>query len=107
MKEFRVTFGQQYGHEDEPVHPRFYWAHRDGWVTIVADDYNHAREVAVALLGTAWSELYSWDSDPLTNDLFPLGEILRVIAPTRGPDVSPCPNPVGGRCGCPDERHTP
>ena len=75
MPEYRVTFGQQYPREP---HPSFGRANRDGWVTIVAGDYDEARAAAVAWLGTAWCDIYSPFSWALVAHHFPLGELHRI-----------------------------
>lgn len=53
-QDFMLTFGVQY--KEEP-HPK--WADCDprGWVRIVADDYEQAREIATERFGLYWSQL--------------------------------------------------
>lgn len=76
MSEFRLTFGQQYRREP---HPTFAAAHPDGWVTIVADTFEQARELVVREFGERWSGLYDpEDQDGL--ELYPLGELARLEA---------------------------
>jgi hypothetical protein len=76
MREFYVTFGQQYHHEPHPTFPK---AHPDGWVTVVAADELAARRLAVEWLGTAWSSIYDEEPDLA---LFRLGELHRIEAGT-------------------------
>lgn len=90
MPEYRVTFGQQYGRDD---HPRLtHIAHPDGWLTIVADDLNRAREITVAMVGRFWSNIYDpanpHDADTEWDVLFPRGELLRVIDPAMSSPVA-------------------
>lgn len=92
MAEFRLTFGVQYAREPHPVNEI---AHPDGWVTIIADDYEDARWLAFREFGRCWSGLYTLDDfvrnvDPLTgrpyahpvpvDQLYPLGELARFTA---------------------------
>jgi hypothetical protein len=73
MIEYRLTFGQRYRTE---IHHYFEGAHPDGWVTILARDYDHARAIAVAALAQQWSDLR-----PATDEdaaLYPRGELLRL-----------------------------
>ena len=76
MSEYRVTFGQRFGPPMWDQHQQFGAAHPDGWVTIIAWDYEQARAIAVKALGTEWSGLY--EADEISTDLFPLGELLRL-----------------------------
>jgi hypothetical protein len=80
LVEFRVTFGQRYAREAHPVLGRE--AHPDGWLTVVADDYETARALVVRELGTAWANLYPLGS--MTRDewakWFPRGEVGRITA---------------------------
>ncbi len=73
VSEYRLTFGQKFRTE---THDRFGAAHPDGWVTILARDYDQARLIAVEALGTAWSGLYP--AGEVDESLFPLGELLRL-----------------------------
>ena len=75
--EYRVTFGQKYPREP---HPTFGKAHRDGWVTIVAADYDTARACVTGWLGTAWCDMYGPESWPQVAHYFPLGELHRIDA---------------------------
>lgn len=73
MSEYRVTFGQRFRHDQ---HQKFRDAHPDGWVTILARDYDHAHAIAMAALGTEWSGLY--EADEIGTDVLPRGELLRL-----------------------------
>lgn len=55
MHAFYLTFGVQY---PEVPHPRWAGADKDGWVKILALDYDDARNVAVSHFGPHWSMLY-------------------------------------------------
>lgn len=81
--EYRVTFGQQYAQDP---HPRWPWAHPDGWVTVVAPNYEAARAAAFGMLGRFWAFIYGPGADEEIADvdwatLFPRGELGRVHAP--------------------------
>ncbi|MGH3795991.1 MAG: hypothetical protein ACRDSP_14000 [Pseudonocardiaceae bacterium] len=78
--EFFVTFGAQYR---DQLHPTLSVAHPDGWVTVVAQDYDAARALAIGWLGTAWCDIYSEKPDLA---LFPLGELWRL---EREPETGP------------------
>lgn len=79
---FAVTFGQQYPREP---HPRLPVAHRDGWLTINADNEGQAREMAYEALGTAWSFIYTEAEMEQFKVDFPLGE-LAVLPAEQDPD---------------------
>lgn len=69
MVTYFVTFGQQYRHEPHPV---LRSAHPDGWFEVRgAVDEMEARVVVAALLGTAWSFIYTAADFP--RRLFPRG----------------------------------
>jgi len=86
MPEYRVTFGQQYPREDHPRLPQI--AHHDGWLTIIADTYDDARDLTLRLCGQHWSMLYDSTEHAGMDLLYPLGELLRVIDPKmQGPVV--------------------
>lgn len=73
LQEFHVTFGQQYRHEK---HPRFPDAHPDGYVVIMAPDYEKAREMAFQYLGEFWAFIYEakkHDTRP-----YPRGSLARL-----------------------------
>lgn len=77
MAAFAVTFGQQYKREP---HPYFGKAHPDGFVVIVAPDWDTARRMAFDNLGQAWSFMYPYDTpeEQATVDGYqPLGELAR------------------------------
>lgn len=85
MEEFYVTFGQQYGREGDPPHPRLgAHGHRDGWVTIVAADEDTARALVAEVLGDAYSNLHPAEHMPGPERLlwYPRGELLRITHPT-------------------------
>lgn len=73
MKEYFVTFGQQYRHEP---HPKAKYAHPDGWLTIVAETMKEAREKAFAELGDKWGFIY--EHDDFQRHYFPEGELHRI-----------------------------
>jgi hypothetical protein len=72
MAEFYVTFGAQYPREPHPAFPE---AHHDGWVTIVADNYLDARDIAFRELRRHWAFIYT--PGELNESWFPLGELAR------------------------------
>lgn len=75
MKEHYFTFGQRY--RIEP-HPKYRKAHPDGYVTIVAADYEAARIKAFDLFDGHFAFQYS---EPPT--FCPLGEIERFEVPAK------------------------
>lgn len=76
LKKFYLTFGQIYAREQ---HPRMVEAHPDGYVVIMACNYDHAREMAFNALGPAWSMIY--DETEFNNmSLYPRGPIARLVA---------------------------
>lgn len=77
MSDYRVTFGQQYPREPHLKFPR---AHRNGWVTIEAANYNAAHRIAFEVLGEQFAFVYDvarGECGPDWNDMFPLGELAR------------------------------
>ena len=73
MKEYYVTFGQQY--RTKP-HPLVKYAHPDGWLTVIARDMTTAREKAFAELGPDWSFIY--ETEKFDGGYFPMGELHRI-----------------------------
>ncbi|MDR3068637.1 MAG: hypothetical protein LBU50_03955 [Cellulomonas sp.] len=67
------TFGSRYAYEPHPTLPQ---AHPDGWLEVRGTDYETARKIAVALLGTAWSCQY--DEATLVRDCYPDGALYVV-----------------------------
>jgi hypothetical protein len=67
---FYVTFGVQYAGGNHPVYPK---ADCNGWVRIVADDYEKARVKAFEMFGRCWSNIRT-ESD-WKPEYFPMGEI--------------------------------
>lgn len=74
--EWHVSFGVQ--HPREP-HPTYSKADGNGYITILADNYDQARDFAYNLLGTKWALLYEPGS-PMEARYWPLGEIERFDA---------------------------
>lgn len=89
MNEYFVTFGSQYNPKQER-HPYLDVAHRDGWVTVVAETYDQARAEVERRLGTRWSMLYG--ADGFEPDYFPLGELARwnAVIPMEPMATYPC-----------------
>lgn len=69
-KKWFVTFGQRYRIEEHPFLPG---AHPDGWVTIIADTMDEARQKAFEALGQHWSMIY----DNIDPEWYPMGELAR------------------------------
>jgi hypothetical protein len=73
---FYLTFGQKYHYEShptvciKPINP-------DGYVKIVASDYQKAREKAFEVFGTFWSFLY--DEKDFKFKFFPRGELFTIV----------------------------
>lgn len=60
LKEFRVTFGQRYRRDAHPSLPE---AHPDGYVAVMATDFDAARRIVIGHLGAAWAFLYAGPFD--------------------------------------------
>lgn len=76
MNEYYVTFGDMYRYEPHPSG----WPHPDGYLTIVAPDYDTARAKAFEVLGSQFAFMYK----KLPNgDYFPLGELMRITVEAR------------------------
>jgi len=75
-KPFYFTFGQRYAREEHPSYPL---AHPNGWVTIVAKDWETARRKAEELFTHDGQLLFSHDYDDsnFESEYFPMGEIER------------------------------
>lgn len=73
MNEYIVTFGQQYPRER---HPKVDYAHHDGWLTIIAEDYATARNKAFDELGPHFSSVYP--AQDVKKEYYPLGELKRI-----------------------------
>lgn len=77
-----ITFGVKYATEP---HPLLSWAHPDGWLTVEADTYEHARAIAFAITGG--KHAFDYRDEP-NQDIYPLGEIHRVSVATVPAEVS-------------------
>lgn len=82
LKEFLVTFGQKYHREP---HPKVKYADPDGWLSIMAYDYDQAREMAFQELGPSWSFIYERGVNKLDESHFPLGQLHQIVA-TKPPE---------------------
>jgi hypothetical protein len=76
MKNFYVTFGQQYRHEEHPCNDNMFKIHPDKWVRIVADSIGQARNAAFEMFGDKWAFIY--DEKEFKKDYFPDGELLSI-----------------------------
>lgn len=83
MREYPITFGQQYGsalYGSEP-HPALgIYSARDGYLIVEAQSRAEARERAFRVIGEAWAFDYDKveDLDPEGNGWYPRGEIARI-----------------------------
>jgi len=93
LKEFLVTFGQQYSREP---HPKVRYAHPNGWLSIMAYTYEQAREMAFQELGPAWCFIYERGVDQLSESLFPMGQLHQVVAVAYPQPRSEVPSEKGG-----------
>lgn len=75
-KPFYFTFGQRYRREEHPSYPL---AHPDGYVTIVANNWEAARQKAVELFTAKEGLLFSmqYDDSNFNDEYYPRGEIER------------------------------
>lgn len=72
--EFRATFGQRFRHDTHPVSPLI---NADNYISIYAPDFEKARQIAFAVLDTAWAFLYpaeEYDEDEW-RVMCPLGRV--------------------------------
>lgn len=76
MNSYYVTFGVQYAQE---IHPSWGGFHPDGWLRVVAEDYQVARAVVTGLLGSKWAFMYE-ESD-FDSSYHPRGELMRITVP--------------------------
>lgn len=85
MAEYRITFGQQYAIDPHPTFPA---AHPNGYVTILAESYDEARDIAIRHLGRRFAFQYEQPPEGWTNhwtetgvhSRFFRGEPLRELA---------------------------
>lgn len=83
LKEFRLTFGQRYHRETHPVLPE---ASPDGYVAVMAADYDEARALVAGSLGEHWAFLYAGPFDEGEWERFyPLGCLRHLSAATVAP----------------------
>lgn len=87
MKNFYLTFGQQYRCRETHPASELVGAHitPDAWVRIVAADEDRAREIAFQVFGDKWSMLYDGDFfGAKERKFYPEGELLRITDPVAG-----------------------
>lgn len=72
MKRYYLTFGQKYRQNLHPLAVNGIYPHPDGWVTIEADTYDEAKEIAYVTFGVHWSFIYTLEPDV---GMFPRGEL--------------------------------
>lgn len=80
IEKWIVTFGSQYGTTEE--HPVSNKIHRDGYVTVEAENMEHARFLVHKAFGIRWSFLYSEQEWADGNDehFYPLGALGSIDA---------------------------
>ena len=85
-REFYLTFGQKY--REEPHELGYHWVDPDGWLTVQytvpegvkpGDARARAREAAYAYLGGHYA--FDYDESNLRHELYPLGELARIVLP--------------------------
>ncbi len=85
MAEFRVTFGQRYRNEPHPLG----WPHPDGWLSVIADNYDIARGVTEGLLKSRFAFMYSeGDYGFPTEDAYPMGELMKLVITTESAQLT-------------------
>lgn len=72
MGTFIITFGQQYPRESHPTFPA---ASRDGWVSVEAEDYDAAKQIADRELAGQYSTIYPQESFEGSAELYPAGQL--------------------------------
>lgn len=73
MPKFNVTFGLKYSREP---HPKLGIIHPNGYVSIIAEDEESAREEIFRLIGESWGFMYP--EGKITPALYPLGELFSI-----------------------------
>lgn len=76
MRNYFVTFGQKYRHEQHPVSLDGVRPHPDGWVLIRCGNQSIADRTAHALFGTRFSIVYSEETH--SKHLYPMGELFSI-----------------------------
>jgi hypothetical protein len=93
MKHFYVTFGVKYAHE---THPHWPAAHPDGWLEVIAPDYDTARALVHSYIGNVFAFMY--EADRFDRKWHPRGRLATISAdgvliPVEGVEP-PTPLPV-------------
>lgn len=82
IKEFRVTFGDQYRRIQHPQSINNVYPHPDGWIVIEAQDATEARLIAMKAFGGRYSNVYP--ADEFAEHYYPMGELTRIPYGTQG-----------------------
>jgi hypothetical protein len=76
IRDFRVTFGQQYRTQQHPVAINGVYPHPDGWFVIEAMDPPQAMRFAITAFGGRYSNVYR--AEDFDDSWYPLGELGRI-----------------------------
>lgn len=82
IKDFYVTFGQQYREKDHPNPYNGVVPHPDGYFVVEAQDETQAMHIAVRAFGGRYSNVYP--AETFTNHWYPFGELGRIAYGTWG-----------------------
>jgi len=85
MGTFIITFGQQYPRE---AHPTFPAASRDGWVSVEAEDYDTAKQIADRELAGQYSTIYPQESFEESAEIYPKGKLGELPLPLAEADTA-------------------
>lgn len=70
LHNYYVTFGVKYQHEK---HPHWAGAHPDGWLEVIAEDYDTARDLVARYVGNVFAFMY--EADRFERKWHPLGRL--------------------------------
>lgn len=76
IKDFYVTFGQQYRTKQHPKAVNGVYPHPDGWFVVEAQDRQQAMQTALAAFGGRYADIYP--AEGFDNTWYPKGELGRI-----------------------------
>lgn len=80
MNRFTITFGVRYHQELHPVSPLL--INPNGYVTVLADTEEEAREIVCSNFGMAWAFLYE-ENRGVNAEYYPLGNLATLTRKAR------------------------
>ena len=76
IKDFNVTFGQQFRTREHPKEINGVRPHPDGWFVVEAQDEKQAVQIAIKAFGGRYSHLYP--AEGFDDTWYPKGELGRI-----------------------------